>query len=209
MSIQTTTVINGMWTTRTVDIHHVLAQNREPRQQERAATQLEPLQRPPLLGVLTQTIIRSPVAKWIIPARIRHESKNDVIFIYENYVEIKDVNQDLMGGPMGTLAVKADFDSSIRSAKIFGMPRKYTAPAPEGVDAVVKKEEVEDENYGNLRPELPPHILVLALESRMLAFVFGFHDGVGPVQFLQCRRPLPVGQSSLEQLGEHLAVDPK
>jgi hypothetical protein len=208
MSIQTTSVVNGVWTTRTVDIHHVLAQNREP-QKERPPTPVEPPERPPRLGILSQTLVRSPVAKWIIPARIRHESKNDVLFIYDTYVEIKEVKQGRMGNPMERVAVKADFDSSIRSGRVFGLPRKYTAPALAGVEAVVKKEEVEDVDRDALRPELPPHVLVLALNSNMLAFMFGFHEGAEPIRFIQCRRPLPVGQSGLQQLGEHLAIDPK
>lgn len=210
MSIQTRSFVDGAWITQTVDIHHLMAQNRAPRQHKRPVKPLEPPpQVPPLLGLLSQTLIRSPVAKWIIPARIRHESKNDVVFVYENYFEIHEVKKDRNRSPMERVAVKADLDSSIRSARIFGLPRKHVSPSLEDADDRVMEVEEDEDVQGALRSEVPPHILVLALDSKMLAFIFAFHDGAERIRFLQCRRPLPVGRSSLEQLGEFLAIDPK
>lgn len=210
MSFQTGSFIDGAWITQTVDVHHFLAQYRESRQHKPAAVPFEtPPPKPPLLGLLSQTLGRSPVAKWIIPARIRHESKNDVVFIFEHYFEIHEVRKDRKSGLMERVAVKADLDSSIRSARIFGLPRKHVPPSPEDTDVRAKEEEADEDSRGALRPEVPPHILVLALDSRMLAFIFAFHDGAERIRFLQRRRPLPVGRSSLEQLGELLAIDPK
>lgn len=210
MSIQTRIFVDGAWITQTVDIHHVIAQNREPHQHKQPATPVDSLpQKPPLLGLLSQTLTRSPLAKWIIPARIRHESKNDVIFIFENYIEIYEINKERKSGLMKRVATKGDLDSTIRSARVFGLPRKCVPPSSEDIDDEVK-EEVEDEESGNaLQLQVPPHILVLALDSKILAFIFAFNNRDGQVQFLQCRRPLPVAHSSLEQLGEFLAIDPK
>lgn len=168
-----------------------------------------PLQKPPLLGLLSQTLNQSPVAKWIIPARIRHESKNDVVFIFENYFEIHEVKKDGKSGLMQKVAVKADLDSSIRSVRIFGSPRQCVPPSPEEIDERVNEEVEDEDHWAALQPEVPPHILVLALDSKMLAFIFAFHDGAGQIRFLQCRQPLPVGRSAPEQLGEFIAVDPQ
>ena len=210
MSIQTRSFIDGAWVTQTVDVHHIIAQNREPRQHRQPATPLESLpQKAPRLGLLSQTLVRSPVAKWIIPARIRHESKNDVIFIFENYFEIHEINKEMKSELMKRVAIKADLDSTIRSARVFGLPRKCVLPSSEDIDDGVKEEVKDRENDNPLQPEVPPHILVLALESKIHSFIFAFHDRDGRVQFLQCRRPLPVDRSSLEQLGEFLAIDPK
>ena len=210
MSIQTRIFIDGAWITQSVDIHHLMARNREPGQHKQPPTALEPPpQKPPILGLLSQTLVRSPVAKWIIPARIRHESKNDVVFIFENYFEIHEVRKDRKGGLMKRVAVKADLDSSIRCARIFGLPRKCVPPSLEETDDKVKEEGKDDDNWGALRPQVPPHILVLALDSKVLAFIFAFHDGSGQIRFLQYPRPLPAGRSRLDQLGEFLAVDPK
>ena len=123
------------------------------------------------------------------------------------------MNKDRKGGLMKRVAVKADLDSTIRSAKIFGLPRKFVSPSSEDIRDGVKEELEDEDNWDALRPkvppEVPPHILVLTLDSKILAFIFAFHDEAGRVRFLQCRRPLPVGRSSLEQLGEFLAVDSK
>lgn len=210
MSILTGRYINGQWTTHQVDVQHVLAQNRQNDSHENTMAGPDTPQRPPVVGILTQKLSESPVIKWIIPARIRHESKNDVLFIYDTYIQIKEVGDVLNEGAMRTVAVKADFDSSIRSARIFGLPRKYTNPLPEGQDAIVKIEEMEDvEPSVPLRPEIPPHILVMALESNWLVFLTSFHNNDGQVQFLSYKRALPAQESVSEQLGQHIAVDPK
>ena len=222
-SVQTIGYATGEPITQNVDTPQVLAQDRETFHRERPVTPSElsqqSTQRAPLLGILSQTLIRSPVAKWIIQARIRHKDKNDVLFIYENLIEIHEVVTDekddasemvAINGQLDFLvnfsvrlkkvAVKTDMDSLIRSAGVFGLPRRYTYPMPDGVK--VKEEEQSH------RAELPPQILVLALASGILAFIFGFHDGSETIRFFQCRRPLPMGRSGPERLGEHLAIDP-
>ena len=40
-----------------------------------------PEQEPPPYGILTRTLIHSPVVKQIIPARIRSRDFNDVVFV--------------------------------------------------------------------------------------------------------------------------------
>ena len=210
MSISTGRYINGQWTTRQVDVHHIIAQNRQKELQKNSTSGLHTPQRPPLIGCLSQKLSESSVIKWIIPARIRHESKNDVLFIHDTYIQIKEVGNVLKEDAMKTVAVKADFDSSIRSARIFGSPRKYINPLPEGLDAIVKIEEMEDtEPSAPLRPEIPPHILVMALESNWLVFLTSFHDNDGQVQFISYERALPAQESDSEQLGQFIAVDPK
>lgn len=39
------------------------------------------LETPPVFGMLTQTLIRSPLVHWILPARFRSSERNDVAFI--------------------------------------------------------------------------------------------------------------------------------
>lgn len=193
-----------------MDVHHILAQNRERELPKSTLSNSDDSLRSPLIGILTQQLSRSTVIKWIIPARIRHESKNDVIFIYDTFVQIKEVKEGSIDGDMQVVATKADFDSSIRSARIFGLPRKYTDPLPEGEDAIVKREEMQDiEPEPPLNQEIPPHILVMALESRILVFLTSFYNRDGQVEFISHERALPVQESDSVQLGEHMAVDPK
>lgn len=185
----------------------MIAQNRDERRQEKPNAALRSPQQLPLLGILTQTIIRSPVVKWIIPAQIRHENKNDVVFVYDDYVEIKEIIQD-PDGYMQNMAIKTDFDSSIRSARIYGLPRKYFIDdrQTEESGTVIKTEPQDTQRPP--RTLMPPHILLLALESKKLVFLFAVDDNQSQIKFISYQRPLP-SRGSGHELGEHLAVDPR
>lgn len=191
-----------------MDIDQVIAQNRDKAREQKPNPTPSNSQQPPLLGILTQTIIRSPVVKYIIPAQIRHENKNDVVFVYDDYVEIKEIIRD-PDGYMQNIAVKADFDSSIRSSRIYGLPRRYYFDdcQTEGSDTVVKKE--PQAAPISPRMQIPPHILLLALESNKLVFLFALDDDPSPIRFISYQRPLPSYESMPKSLGEHLAVDPR
>lgn len=41
----------------------------------------EEVEQAPVLGLLSQTVIQSPLAHWILPARMRSMVNNDVAFI--------------------------------------------------------------------------------------------------------------------------------
>ena len=168
----------------------------------------------PALGLLTRTLVDSPVVKLIIPARIRHASKNDVVFVRQNSIEIKQLRRHGDEGESSYLqdiAVKNDFDSPIRTARIFGLPRVFEEVAPD-IDAILKQEYfAEPELEAGLNAELPPQILALTLESMKLVFLCALHDRDGNVLFQSSYRILSTaGETShSQQLGEHIAVDPK
>lgn len=185
-----------------MDINQVVDLNRDQPHQKKSSSALGPSQQPPILGILTQTVIRSPVIKFVIPARIRHEDKNDVVFIYDNFIEIKQIYPG-GDGSMQHIAVKTDFDSAIRSAKIFGLPRKYCIYS--GND----KDDLDTTIQPQVPPRIPPQILVMVLESSKLVFLFSFHHTPGHLRFVSYQWPLPPSQFNSEQLCEHITVDPK
>ena len=164
------------------------------------------VEKPPVVGVLTRTLVKSPVIKFIIPARIRHTSpKNDVIFVRDDSVEIKEVisHREEVGDSGGESAYlkdiidKTDFDSSIRSARILGRARHY--------ETIEEYQDVPSEPM-----ELPPQILALTLESSKVVFLCAFYDWGNHLRWLSSYRILPDhAQSYSKRLGEHLAVDPK
>lgn len=170
--------------------------------------------KPPSFGLLTQTLIESPVIKWIIPARIRHSTKNDVVFVRDRSIQIKEIRKEGTKGEhsyLQDIAVKSDFDSTIRAARVFGLPRTNvpSEPRPTGIDAIVKQEITEPlEPELKLYPELPPQLIALTLESMKLVFLCAFHED-REVRFLSSYRHLPASKSHSEQLREHLAIDPK
>lgn len=178
---------------------------------------LSPGPPPPTLGLLTRTVVKSPIIKAIIPARIRHRTKNDVIFVYDDAVVIKEVlgGERIEEDPFTNISlddvnIKKDFDSSIQAAKIIGLPRKPKIPRFPGKfwgdhspqSPLETKPEPFQEN------EIPPQILVLSLASRVLVFLFAYYDVHDTVHFVSSTQPLPAQIQLSEELGVHMAVDP-
>lgn len=218
MSIQTSVYIEGYWTTVNVDINQIIAQNRAALLQQETADpeydkepEYDREQAPLLLGILTQTVIRSPVIKSILPAQIRNQAKNDVVFVYGNYIEIKEIPEDEYGH-MRTVAEKADFGSAIRCVRVLGLPSSchVSGDSTERDDVAVKEETQEFYDYSLDPPlQIPPQMLVMTLETNKLVFLFAIHDDQNMIQFVTAQRPLPASPLIHKQLGEHIAVDPK
>lgn len=216
MSVQTRVMEDGRWTTRNLDIHQILARNRE---EATMPHKLPTGPTPPVLGLLTKTVVRSPIIKTIIPARVRHRSKNDVVFVFEHSIEIKEVigGERIEEDPFSDIlfdnaVVKRDFDSSIQAAKVLGLPRE---PKPSRFPGRFWDGEYKSQSPPETKPdpfhenEIPPQILVLSLASRLLVFLFAYYDLQEAVHFLSSTWPLPAQIPLIEELGVHLAVDPK
>jgi hypothetical protein len=78
MAFQTNVFVDGQWTTRSVDLHTVLQNQQEP---PTLGLVEQVTETRPTLGVLTRTILPSPIINKIIQARIRSKDKNDVVLI--------------------------------------------------------------------------------------------------------------------------------
>lgn len=78
MAFATNQYINGQWTTVNVDLNDVLKHYND---QDDANTLAPDLHKVPVVGLLSQTVVRSPFAQWIFPAKLRDSSLNDVAFI--------------------------------------------------------------------------------------------------------------------------------
>lgn len=232
MSITTTVLENGQWITRSVDPYQLQARNQLP--EEKIHRHSLASNESPSLGVLTQTLIRASIVKWIIPARVRHLDCNDVLFITDSSVEIKEAHGDCT---LNHVIVKTDFDSVIRSASIMGLPRRLTksdekwlalkeeqywlpkhdliaeeVPQSEGAqgDTFVKREDgASRSSSSSSHLELPPQILVLVLESRKLLFLYAATGRSQRPVFRVTQIALSSTSSRSERLGEHLAIDPR
>lgn len=75
MAFQTRVLRDGEWVTETVNLQAALRAS--------AAPQLasEPLPTPPVCGILSQTLVESPVVRWVLPARLRSSTHNDIAFV--------------------------------------------------------------------------------------------------------------------------------
>lgn len=79
MAFEASVLQNGQWTTRTLDVNTVL-RHYDQQDQEATANTVE-IEKAPVLGLLTQTVIRSPIVHWILPVKLRDSGTNDVAFI--------------------------------------------------------------------------------------------------------------------------------
>jgi hypothetical protein len=75
--LQTGTLVDGQWTTTNVDVNTVLELHREKKQED---LQIE-IDKTPVFGILSQTVIETPITHWILPARIISNEIHDVAFI--------------------------------------------------------------------------------------------------------------------------------
>ena len=149
------------------------------------------------VGILTKTVIRSPVCRWLLHARIRHKGLSDVVFVGEDFVYVKQVGY---GGHLEHIATKIDFDARIRAAKVLS---SETAPAEE--ELLVKQEDAKSVNGTTFAP---PDILVLTLENQYLVFLWLANGDDDHPRFVQQAFPMPAFDYILFQPGEHLAIDP-
>ena len=170
--------------------------------------------RPPALGVLTHTVVPSPVVKWILPARIRHEKKDDVIFVREDSIQIKEFVQGRCW--LQDVTVKSDFAATILSARLIGVERQAEPIGQlDAADVFTRSESLSlgIETLDLEAPQrIPPQILVMATESytgRYLLFIFASHGTDDQVRFISHRRALPDYGDHFRRLGMHLAVDPR
>lgn len=147
-------------------------------------------------GLLTQTVIPSPVIRWMMPARLRSKEHNDVVFIGDKRLQIKEV----VNGHLEDVVEKTDFDASIIGAKVINV----SALLP--LDVQMKTAA----NAGALGIDfdrLPPQILLLSLDMKELVFLY--RSIANPSYFVTYHRPLPSDVSLPEKFGRHIAVDPK
>ncbi|KAJ5106469.1 hypothetical protein N7456_003144 [Penicillium angulare] len=150
---------------------------------------LSPLDGGEIQGLLTQTILSSPVIKWILPARIRSKGNNDVVFVGEKSVQIKEAVQ---AGYLADVAQKTDFRGPILGAKVLNV----TAELP--LESQIRS----DDPYDG-----PSQVLVLSVDMQELQFLYC--SPLNRKEFVTFRRPFPQGVSVGLKFGKHIAVDPK
>lgn len=77
MSIQTNVLENGEWVTRTLTTDELMRGDGISRRR----IGRQPPSKPPMCGLLTRTIMDSPVVHWTLPIKIRPSNQNDIALI--------------------------------------------------------------------------------------------------------------------------------
>jgi hypothetical protein len=75
MAFQTSILRDGEWVTETVNLQAALKASATTK----STTQAHP--EPPTCGILSRTVVESPIVHWILPVRLRSESHNDIAFV--------------------------------------------------------------------------------------------------------------------------------
>ncbi|KAH6659037.1 mono-functional DNA-alkylating methyl methanesulfonate N-term-domain-containing protein [Truncatella angustata] len=198
MALQTSVFENGEWVTRTLEPRELFRQTIAPQQPKLR----RPSSMPPTYGVLTRTVIDSPVFRWVLPVQLRSSRHNDVAFIGDNFVQICELGRDVQ---LQDVARKQDFGSRIRNACVIGRPTNHYAGGTE--EPHIKSEgDTPMQNAHPPRARLPPQFLALVLERGDLVFLYLDEGRTGGQRFVAHSEKIP--DSRLVTAGFHLAVDP-
>lgn len=76
MAFQTNVFRDGEWVTEEVDIQTLLSGSAQS-----PARPKKEVSRSPACGILTRTVVESPVVHWILPVRLRSAQQKDVAFV--------------------------------------------------------------------------------------------------------------------------------
>ncbi|KAI9375703.1 mono-functional DNA-alkylating methyl methanesulfonate N-term-domain-containing protein [Aspergillus egyptiacus] len=151
----------------------------------------------PEIGILTHTLVSSPIIQWVLPARLRSRYKNDVVFIGERSLQIKEA---ISGTHLEEVNSKSDFDAYIMAAKVVNVSTELPWEAQMRLGSSNADATLE------LQKDLPPQIMVLSLASKELVFLYLSRD---TGQFIHYHRPLPSDVSTFERFGRNIAVEPR
>ncbi|KAJ5052074.1 uncharacterized protein L3040_001834 [Drepanopeziza brunnea f. sp. 'multigermtubi'] len=211
MALTTNSLVDGEWVTRTLDLNTVL--RHYDQQDKDAAAAFTEVERAPKLGLLTQTVIRSPLVHWVLPIRLRDDKTHDVAFVGDDFVQIKELRSD---GLLWDVIRKEDFGARIRNALVVGSVKAYEKDPDVLAFTKIKTEDGDEDAQmtgGETVPSslsgnrLPPQFLLLQLDTGDLGFLMLNRSENGKLDFVSTRYRVSKPMLRL-QPGMHLAVDP-
>lgn len=166
---------------------------------------------PEVVGILSQSLHPSPTIRLIVPARIRSSTQNDVVFVGENFIQLREF---LPTGQLAEITAKVDLGSQILSAKAISS-RAWTQ-ADRYIDEII--EQKLDSDYhdvkgspngvkGSENDNFPPQLLVVSTVACNVVFLFAQDRAPGVVEFVCAKRRLLADTSGEAEYLKHLAVD--
>jgi hypothetical protein len=159
---------------------------------------------PEVVGVLSQSLHPSPTIRLIVPARIRSKAQNDVLFVGENFVQLREF---LPTGQLADVTAKADLGGQILSAK--AISSKAWTQADSYIDEIIKQE--LDEDYHDVhrsnQETSPPQLLVASTAGCNIVFLFAKDRAPGVAEFVLAKRKMLADTSVEADCAKHIAVD--
>ncbi|KAF1924960.1 uncharacterized protein M421DRAFT_424372 [Didymella exigua CBS 183.55] len=207
--VQGLVLVDNEWVSRPLDIYQIMARAQQDDTDTRESV-VQPAGHPhiPGYGILSRTVLPSPLCKFILPANIRHKDLNDIVLVGEDSVQLKEIRDY---GRLCHVAVKSNFSGRILTARVFGDPREIHANKTVGSPLPTKQTAPRNipsatHTHGQ---DLPPEVIVLTLTTRTLMFLWAQRSATGQSFFQQKTIKLAAGSSRFDRLGQYLAVDPK
>lgn len=198
MAFQASDLTSDFLSGQSSEIGRAMAQN------QRCGQPTEAGPNKPKIGLLTQTVVPSPTVRFVVPARLRSRFRNDVAFVGERSIQLREV---VMSAYLDDVAATSNFDAGIMASKAI---RTY-GDLPLDVEMKLGAGQHSHPHVLKSEYNVPGHILVLTLDSQELIFLYhrGETSHREEDQFVFFRRPMPLDVSIVERFGTHLAVDPK
>ncbi|KAL2887114.1 thermotolerance protein [Ceratocystis lukuohia] len=196
-SFQINTLKNGEWVHQPVKV--------EPFSGYKPARHQFPADgRHPKLGMLSRTVISTPVIRTIVPARIRSPAHNDIVLIGDRFIRVCELRKD---DQLYEIARKTDFEPRIVQCHVIGYNYEPETMATHDTgDSELPICAILDENAAD-RGDLPLQILVLLLETHEYVFIFmGSRDG--KPEFV-CSHSAGPRNEMMQDSGLHFSIDPE
>jgi hypothetical protein len=175
-----------------------------PRSKSDTPDQSQPLRQEPV-GILSRTLSSSSSIRWILPARLRSPSKNDVVFVGHTSIQLHEFQDS---GQLVDTTAKLDLGTTITDAKIISADLE-TMPI---LDAILQQE--RDLEQFSIRGQpiadgQPPQILVLITRDNELIYIYAREDVVGDAHLVFAKRPFLRGAGVAASECQDVAVDPE
>ncbi|GAW18637.1 hypothetical protein ANO14919_081180 [Xylariales sp. No.14919] len=205
-SLQTHVFVDDEWVTRTVTAEELIGETSRPRTEAVAP----PPPKPPICGILTRTIVESPVIRWVLPVQLRSSHFNDVALVGDQSVQICELGTDTQLQPV---AKKVDLGFKIRNCRVMGT-HDYLRKRREDNRANYYNSDgadiVESDSYTSSCPprdiDLFQQVLVLVLSTGKLVFLFMNLTPTGDWEFVSSHSSIHSGQ--LLDPGFHMTISP-
>ncbi|KAL1608505.1 hypothetical protein SLS60_003447 [Paraconiothyrium brasiliense] len=206
--VQGSVLVDGEWVSRSADVYQIMSRHQQQEDVEMDDVDNDYSHVPSEVGILSKTVVGSPLYKAIIPANIRHKDLDDVIFIGEDFVQLKEICDY---GHLRHIATKSDFKGNILAAKAFGDPRKVQINTSEQ-SPLLKRASLHRGRRSTTGEEvntLPLEVIILTLSTGTLMFLWARDDHANPATFAQKAVRLPTATSRFNRPGPLLATDPR
>jgi hypothetical protein len=159
------------------------------------------------IGLLSQTLSPSTTVRWILPARIRTKSQNDVVFVGENFVQLREA---LPSGRLTDVTAKFALGAAILAAKVISAKLELVSV----VEQILNQTREDDQERYMIRGkeidgETPPQLVLLTLATNELVFLFAEDLALGTTRFFYAKKHFLRNVSLAERFGSHIAVDPE